>query len=201
MKNDKPSLVVFFCPAAALRSHRDRTRQRTRPLASCGRHAGVDESPQLVNNPAPDDAPVAQLDRVPGYEPGGREFESLRAHQSEQERQASACRFFCLRDGGTAHPPAARSHSLPFKTTEPHAHRHIASCARSCAAPHRLTRRPGAPLAARLQPRPGPPPPPRSRPRATPPGRRATAIRRRSRAGAAAWPAPRPRPRSDRRSR
>ena len=26
-------------------------------------------------------APVAQLDRVPGYEPGGREFESLRAHQ------------------------------------------------------------------------------------------------------------------------
>ena len=27
-------------------------------------------------------APVAQLDRVPGYEPGGREFESLRARQS-----------------------------------------------------------------------------------------------------------------------
>jgi hypothetical protein len=26
-------------------------------------------------------APVAQLDRAPGYEPGGREFESLRAHQ------------------------------------------------------------------------------------------------------------------------
>lgn len=24
-------------------------------------------------------APVAQSDRVPGYEPGGREFESLRA--------------------------------------------------------------------------------------------------------------------------
>jgi hypothetical protein len=24
-------------------------------------------------------APVAQLDRVPGYEPGGREFESLQA--------------------------------------------------------------------------------------------------------------------------
>src|SRR6516162_5774240 len=30
-------------------------------------------------------APVAQLDRVPGYEPGGREFESLRA------RQLSSC--------------------------------------------------------------------------------------------------------------
>ena len=26
-------------------------------------------------------APVAQLDRVPGYEPGGREFESLQARQ------------------------------------------------------------------------------------------------------------------------
>ena len=26
-------------------------------------------------------APVAQLDRVPGYEPVGREFESLRARQ------------------------------------------------------------------------------------------------------------------------
>jgi hypothetical protein len=25
-------------------------------------------------------APVAQLDRAPGYELGGREFESLRAH-------------------------------------------------------------------------------------------------------------------------
>jgi hypothetical protein len=29
-------------------------------------------------------APVAQLDRVPGYEPGGREFESLRARQLTQ---------------------------------------------------------------------------------------------------------------------
>jgi hypothetical protein len=27
-------------------------------------------------------APVAQLDRAPGYEPGGREFESLRAHHT-----------------------------------------------------------------------------------------------------------------------
>ena len=26
-------------------------------------------------------APVAQLDRVPGFEPGGREFKSLRARQ------------------------------------------------------------------------------------------------------------------------
>ncbi len=29
-------------------------------------------------------APVAQLDRVPGYEPGGREFESLRARKCFQ---------------------------------------------------------------------------------------------------------------------
>ena len=27
-------------------------------------------------------APVAQLDRVPGFEPGCRGFESLRAHQN-----------------------------------------------------------------------------------------------------------------------
>ncbi len=98
MKNDKPPLVVFFCPAAAMRSHRDRSGSPLVRDSSCRRHAGVDESPQLVNNPAPDNAPVAQLDRVPGYEPGGREFESLRAHQSDQKRQASACRFFCLRD-------------------------------------------------------------------------------------------------------
>ena len=26
-------------------------------------------------------APVAQLDRAPGFEPGGREFESLQARQ------------------------------------------------------------------------------------------------------------------------
>ncbi len=42
-----------------------------------------------AHNLAPDiDAPVAQLDRVPGYEPGGREFESLRAHQVEEKADA-----------------------------------------------------------------------------------------------------------------
>jgi hypothetical protein len=30
-------------------------------------------------------APVAQLDRVPGYELGGREFESLRARHTRQD--------------------------------------------------------------------------------------------------------------------
>ena len=31
-------------------------------------------------------APVAQLDRVPGYEPGGRTFESCRAHHISKKR-------------------------------------------------------------------------------------------------------------------
>ncbi len=33
------------------------------------------------------DAPVAQLDRVPGYELGGREFESLRARHLSSKDQ------------------------------------------------------------------------------------------------------------------
>src|SRR5579863_8420560 len=33
-------------------------------------------------------APVAQLDRAPGYEPGGREFESLRAHHISRTHAA-----------------------------------------------------------------------------------------------------------------
>jgi hypothetical protein len=37
-------------------------------------------------------APVAQLDRVPGYEPGGRGFESLRARQINQLVAASKWR-------------------------------------------------------------------------------------------------------------
>jgi hypothetical protein len=35
--------------------------------------------------PSSSHAPVAQLDRVPGYEPGGREFESLRARHIEMK--------------------------------------------------------------------------------------------------------------------
>ena len=37
-------------------------------------------------------APVAQLDRVLGYEPNGREFESLRVHQ--KKAHADAWAFF-----------------------------------------------------------------------------------------------------------
>ena len=39
-------------------------------------------------------APVAQLDRVPGYELGGREFESLRARQSKESRRQTSVGFF-----------------------------------------------------------------------------------------------------------
>ena len=38
-------------------------------------------------------APVAQLDRVPGYELGGREFESLRAHHFIKRGGVLAPRF------------------------------------------------------------------------------------------------------------
>jgi hypothetical protein len=38
-------------------------------------------------------APVAQLDRVPGYEPGGREFESLRARQTQNTRNSRVFLF------------------------------------------------------------------------------------------------------------
>lgn len=46
----------------------------------------VDSCEELsMIRPRRHNAPVAQLDRVPGYEPGGREFESLRArHHTEQ---------------------------------------------------------------------------------------------------------------------
>ena len=41
-------------------------------------------------------APVAQLDRVPGYEPGGRGFESCLAHHSK--KQPSGCFFISARE-------------------------------------------------------------------------------------------------------
>src|SRR5690349_12536599 len=44
-----------------------------------GRAPGVLRSDVSGYDPAL--APVAQLDRAPGFEPGGREFESLRARQ------------------------------------------------------------------------------------------------------------------------
>jgi hypothetical protein len=44
--------------------------------ASWMKHKKTDKMPDSFKI-----APVAQLDRVPGYELGGREFESLRARQ------------------------------------------------------------------------------------------------------------------------
>ena len=56
---------------------------------------------RLSANPATkqrkDKAPVAQLDRVLGYEPSGREFESLRARQMTKGPQMGALfHFVCL---------------------------------------------------------------------------------------------------------
>ena len=45
----------------------------------------LDIKRQILHNSQFINAPVAQLDRVPGYELGGREFESLRARQLPSE--------------------------------------------------------------------------------------------------------------------
>ena len=51
--------------------------------ASFSEGSGFDnQHPELHNSLF--HAPVAQLDRVPGYELGGREFESLRARQNQK---------------------------------------------------------------------------------------------------------------------
>ena len=61
-------------------------------------------------------APVAQLDRVPGYEPGGREFESLRAHHLRQKsQQASLAGFFVGRHLATGRM-ATRGRPLALAT-------------------------------------------------------------------------------------
>src|SRR5580698_6809823 len=44
--------------------------------------SGAESGLPIAIEAIPVNAPVAQLDRAPGYEPGGREFESLRARQS-----------------------------------------------------------------------------------------------------------------------
>ena len=57
------------------------TPRRTHVSYSPNRYEIVDAFPQLPHNSA--SAPVAQLDRAPGYELGGREFESLRARHMQ----------------------------------------------------------------------------------------------------------------------
>jgi hypothetical protein len=49
-----------------------------------------------------DSAPVAQLDRVSGYEPEGRAFESLRARQQNQQSSQSSDWLFCFMLGTVA---------------------------------------------------------------------------------------------------
>ena len=51
-------------------------------------------------------APVAQLDRAPGYEPGGREFESLRAHHTWLGPEITAIAGYLARRG----PGQCRDH-------------------------------------------------------------------------------------------
>ena len=45
----------------------------------------VDRMVSKKHNTRLSTAPVAQLDRVLGYEPSGREFESLQAHHIEKD--------------------------------------------------------------------------------------------------------------------
>jgi hypothetical protein len=52
-------------------------------LREYGAKSSIEGSnPSLSASVITKNAPVAQLDRVPGYELGGREFESLRAHHT-----------------------------------------------------------------------------------------------------------------------
>jgi hypothetical protein len=57
-------------------------------------------------------APVAQLDRAPGYELGGRRFESFRARQSSRKSQPSQVGFFFVRPR-IAGPPQRGGRSPP----------------------------------------------------------------------------------------
>src|SRR6476659_5726790 len=50
------------------------------------------ESPLILHNSA--SAPVAQLDRAPGYELGGRRFESFRARQTKKPANHSPAFLF-----------------------------------------------------------------------------------------------------------
>jgi hypothetical protein len=61
-----------------LRRRRSRAKAKGR---AADRPRAIPPSPPLYCRRFAQHAPVAQLDRAPGYEPGGREFESLRARQ------------------------------------------------------------------------------------------------------------------------
>ena len=85
------SAAKLYYRADSLRAIFSRLPGRLRERRSTLQHAKYHHFLALLKNlskmrsPVSDDghkcAPVAQLDRVPGYEPGGRGFESYPAHQ------------------------------------------------------------------------------------------------------------------------
>jgi len=56
--------------------------------------------------PAVDSEKQQVTSRIPSYEPGGREFESLRARQIKRGRNAGPFLFGLFRRGWVAHPCA-----------------------------------------------------------------------------------------------
>jgi hypothetical protein len=60
-------------------------------------------------------APVAQLDRVPGFEPGGREFESLRARHSREPANSYAFTTPGLSFRGANSPAQAKASHFNYK--------------------------------------------------------------------------------------
>ncbi len=78
MKFERENPNVQGCTGAV--EHRDVRERPLSPPFSSYLDSGALPSDNAPPKPV-DFAPVAQLDRVPGYEPGGRRFESFRARQ------------------------------------------------------------------------------------------------------------------------
>jgi hypothetical protein len=57
---------------------------KTGAASACRQRPRLTKDPETMRIRPPHSAPVAQLDRVPGYEPGGRRFESFRARHRNQ---------------------------------------------------------------------------------------------------------------------
>ena len=98
-----PSRVRIPLSPPASRPQRTRRRVRGRRRGRRRSKPGSAPTWQAVSN----GAPVAQLDRVPGYEPGGREFESLRARQLPRSSVESAAAPFGTHTARAPTPPFA----------------------------------------------------------------------------------------------
>ena len=69
-------------------------------MSQCRRRVAMELPAARITRHNCTQAPVAQLDRAPGYELGGRRFESFRARQKSESRQSRDCRLFlCARFG------------------------------------------------------------------------------------------------------